>query len=68
MPANGGKNARKTFGQFDGVPAAFEIGADGNNFGDARGLGARNDFRQILCVVLIIKMRVGVVEKSHENN
>ena len=68
MPADGGKNARETFGQLDGARAAFEIGADGNDPGDAGGLGAGNDFRQILCVVLVIKMRVGVVKNGHGNN
>ena len=68
MPAGGGKNARKTFGQLDGARTAFEVGADGNDPGDAGGLGAGNDFRKILCVVRLIKMRVSVVKISHENN
>ena len=68
MPADGGKNALKTFGQFDCARTAFEIGAYGNNPGDTGGLGAGNDFRQILCVVRVIKMRVGVVKNGQGNN
>jgi len=56
----------QTFGQFDRMCAAFEVGADGNDPSDAGGLGAGNDFRKILCVIRVIKMRVGVVEDGHK--
>ena len=60
MPADGGIDVGKFFGEPDRAFAAVEARADGNDFGDAGGLRARDDFRQIRRVVGIIKMRVRV--------
>ena len=67
VPADGGINRREFFRQPDGAFAAAEAGPDGNHFGDAGGLRAGDDFRQVIRVIGIIKMRVGIVKRRHAN-
>ena len=66
MPADGGVNAGIFFRQFDRPRAAFQRGADGNDFGNAGRLRAGDDFRQIRRVVGIIQMGVRVEKSWHQ--
>ena len=67
MPADNGIDTRKFFSKVDGAFTTGETGPDGNDFCDASGLRARNNFRQIRRVVGIIQMRVRVEEEGHDN-
>ena len=63
MPADNGKDVRKLFGQFNGALAAFEIGPDADDFGDARKPSSGDHFGQFLGELRIIQMRVRIVER-----
>jgi hypothetical protein len=64
MPADSGINIRKFFGEPDGAFAAFEARADGNDLGDAGGLRAGDNFRQVRRVIGIIEVRVRIKKKQ----
>ena len=64
MPADGGEDGRKPFGDGHGAPAAFQVGADGNDFGDSGRLGAGDDLGQVGREIREIEVRVGVVKNG----
>src|SRR5882724_8181387 len=65
VPADGGEDGGELIGELDGAGAAFEVGADGDDFFDAGGLGAFDDLREIGGVIRIIQVGVGVVKDRH---
>ena len=62
MPADGGEDGRKPFGDGHRAAAAFQVGADGNDFGNARRLGAGDDFGQVGDEIREIEVGVRVVK------
>ncbi len=67
MPADGDEDIRELFSKAHGAFTAAQARADGNYFGDAGGLRAGDDLRQILFVIGKIEVRVGVVKRRHED-
>jgi len=62
VPADGGEDGGELFGEFEGAGAAIEVGADGDDSGDAGSGGAFDDLGQFGGESRVIKMGVGVVE------
>ena len=60
MPADGGVDMGKLFGDLDGAQAAFEGGADGDDAGDASGFGAGNELVGFVGEVRKLEVCVGV--------
>ncbi len=60
VPANGGEDVGKTFGDLHGFEAAFEGCADGDDAGDPRGLGACDELVGFAGEVRKIEVRVCV--------
>jgi len=67
MPADGGKDRRVLFAEFDCAGAAFQVGADGNNLRDAGGMRALDDRHQVTSVIQIVQMRVCIVKCQHNS-
>ena len=65
MPADDREDIGKLFGELNCPLAAFEIGADADDFGDARCPGPGDDFWQFVGEIGVIEMGVGVVKCWH---
>ena len=65
MPADRRVNVRKPFAQRDCACAALQIGADGDDFADARRRRAFDDCRQVRRVLGVIQMSVCVIKNPH---
>ena len=65
MPADGGVNRRVPFRERERAAAAGEVGADGDDLGDAGGLGARQHGGEVRLVIVVIEVRVRVVKNRH---
>src|SRR5881296_1352098 len=65
MPADGSEHVREPFAQLDCALAALQVCADRNDLGDACGVGAFDDLRQIAGEVRKVEVGVGVVEYGH---
>lgn len=62
VPADGGVDVGKLFGDLHGVQAAFEGGADGDDAGDAGGCGAGDDLFGLAGEIREIEVGMGIEE------
>src|SRR5258708_4949992 len=65
MPPDHGVNICELLRQSERPTAAVQIGADGDDLGDASRRCAREDFVEVALEIRIIKMGVGVEKDRH---
>src|SRR5436190_14403317 len=65
MPANCGKYTWESLGDFDGAPAAGEIGSDANDLRNSGVMGPFDYLRQLIRKIRITQMGMCVVERRH---
>src|ERR1035437_432560 len=66
MPPHAGEDVWVRLRQLDCTRTAREVGADGNDFGNARLAGTGDHLRELVRKVGIVEMSVGVVKDRHE--
>jgi len=65
MPAYGGENVGELFGYADGLGAAFQVSADGDDFADAGDGGPFDHFGQVAGKIGKTEMGVRIVKSRH---